>query len=144
MHPTNIREVATVVLLSACRCCGKSLGPIRCLRRNSVQKQSRYWAWFLYAFFNFTDFQPNLECFNLVPPICCFVNQLSIFASSFSITVTFKSFASIKLSCLHFGQYSGKFFSSVSSRICNLVLFPHTGHNIQFSFLLIPISCFLT
>ena len=38
---------------------------------DSVQKQSRYWAWFLCAFFNFTDFQPNLECFNLYQENIC-------------------------------------------------------------------------
>ena len=32
------------------------------------------------------------------------------------------------VSCLHFGQYSGKLTSSVSGRTLSLVLFPHTGH----------------
>lgn len=35
----------------------------------------------------------------------------------------------IKVSCLHFGQYNGKYFNSVISRIFILVLFPHTGQS---------------
>ena len=40
--------------------------PILQPRRNSVQKQSRYWAWFLYAFFVFALFVAYFECFNLL------------------------------------------------------------------------------
>src|SRR5699024_7157204 len=36
-------------------------------------------------------------------------------------------FTLIKVSCLHLGQNSGKYFSSVSPRIFSLVLFPQTG-----------------
>lgn len=35
----------------------------------------------------------------------------------------------VKVSCLHFGQYNGKYFNSVISRIFILVLFPHTGQS---------------
>lgn len=35
----------------------------------------------------------------------------------------------IKVSCLHCGQYNGKYFNSVISRIFILVLFPHTGQS---------------
>ena len=40
----------------------------------------------------------------------------------------------------HFGQNRGKFFSSVSSRIRVRVLFPHMGHNIQCSFIILIYS----
>lgn len=52
-------------------------------------------------------------------------------------------FTWIKVSCLHFGQNSGKFLSSVSFRIFNLVLFPQTGHNIQFSLSIFYYSPFI-
>lgn len=58
---------------------------------------------------------------------------LCVCASGSLITVILNCFTWIKVSCLHFGQNSGKFLSSVSFRIFNLVLFPQTGHNIQFS-----------
>ena len=58
---------------------------------------------------------------------------LCVCASGSLITVVLNCFTWIKVSCLHFGQNSGKFLSSVSFRIFNLVLFPQTGHNIQFS-----------
>jgi hypothetical protein len=47
------------------------------------------------------------------------------------ITVIFSFLTSIMLSCLHFGQYSGKFSSTVSASIINRVLCPQAGHNIQ-------------
>ena len=59
--------------------------------------------------------------------------RLCVCASGSLITVILNCFTWIKVSCLHFGQNSGKFLSSVSFRIFNLVLFPQTGHNIQFS-----------
>ena len=40
-------------------------------------------------------------------------------------------FTSIKLSCLHFGQNSGKFSSTVSDRILIRVLLPQTGDSTQ-------------
>ena len=40
-------------------------------------------------------------------------------------------FTVISISCLHFGQNSGKFFSTVSERILIRVLFLQTGHNIH-------------
>ena len=59
--------------------------------------------------------------------------RLCVCASGSLITVILNCFTWIKVSCLHFGQNSGKFLSSVSFRIFNLVLFPQTGHNTQFS-----------
>lgn len=44
-------------------------------------------------------------------------------------TYKFPFFTFTKVSCLHFGQYSGKLTSSVSGRTLSLVLFPHTGHS---------------
>ena len=40
----------------------------------------------------------------------------------------------IRVSCLHLGQYSGKFIRIVSTRSLSLVLLPQTGHNSHFSF----------
>ena len=59
------------------------------------------------------------------------VYLLCVFVSIPLIIVICKSFASIKLSCLHFEQQRGKFFNSVSARICILVLFPQTGQCTQ-------------
>ena len=58
---------------------------------------------------------------------------LCVNASGSVITEIFRFFTLIRFSCLHFGQYSGKFFISVSSRILNRVLLLHTGHKIHFS-----------
>ena len=57
--------------------------------------------------------------------------RLCVFASGSLITDIFSCFTLINVSCLHLGQYRGKFFSSVSSRICNLVLFPQMGQSIH-------------
>ena len=43
----------------------------------------------------------------------------------------FPCFSSISVSFRHFGQYRGKFFNSVSSRILILVLLPQRGQYIQ-------------
>ena len=59
--------------------------------------------------------------------------RLCVNASGSVITEIFNFFTLIRFSCLHFGQYSGKFFISVSSRILNRVLLLHTGHKIHFS-----------
>ena len=42
----------------------------------------------------------------------------------------------IRISCLHLGQYNGKFSSTVSSRIFNRVLLPQKGHKIHSIFML--------
>lgn len=60
--------------------------------------------------------------------------RLCVNASGSVITEIFRFFTLIRFSCLHFGQYSGKFFISVSSRILNRVLLLHIGHKIHFSF----------
>ena len=57
--------------------------------------------------------------------------RLCVLASGSLITAIFIFRTLIRVSCLHFGQYSGKFSSTVSSRIFNLVLLPQTGHNIH-------------
>ena len=48
-------------------------------------------------------------------------------------TVVCNSFTWITVSCLHFGQNSGKFSSTVSGRTLIRVLFPHTGHSTHLS-----------
>ena len=74
----------------------------------------------------------------------CFADyRLCVCASGSLITVILNCFTWIKVSCLHFGQNSGKFLSSVSFRIFNLVLFPQTGHNIQFSLSIFYYSPFI-
>ena len=65
--------------------------------------------------------------------------RLCVYASGSLITNTFNLCALIKVSCLHFGQYSGKFFSSVSSRIRNLVLFLQTGQCTHSHFTMVDI-----
>ena len=42
----------------------------------------------------------------------------------------------IRVSCLHLGQYNGKFSSTVSSRIFNRVLLPQKRHKIHSIFML--------
>ena len=55
--------------------------------------------------------------------------RLCVFASGSLITDKLNCRIAIIVSCLHFGQYSGKFSSTVSSRIFNRVLFAQVGHN---------------
>lgn len=55
--------------------------------------------------------------------------RLCVCASGSLATDIFIFCTLIIVSCLHFGQKSGKFFSSVSSRILILDLFRQTGHN---------------
>ena len=51
----------------------------------------------------------------------CFADyRLCVCASGSLITVIFNLWTLIRFSCLHFGQYKGKFLSTVSSRIFNL------------------------
>lgn len=59
--------------------------------------------------------------------------RLCVFASGSLITDILNCLILIISSCLHFGQNNGKFISSVSLRIFNLVSFPHIGHNIHCS-----------
>lgn len=68
------------------------------------------------------------------PTNCDFISQvhrLCVLASGTSAFVIFSCFAFINVCLWHLGQNSGKFFSSVSSRICTLVLLPQTGHSIH-------------
>ena len=58
--------------------------------------------------------------------------RLCVCASGSLITDIFSCRAEINVSCLHLGQYNGKFSRNVSSRIRTLVLEPQTGHNIHF------------
>ena len=51
------------------------------------------------------------------------------FLSGSVITVVCSSLTLISVSCLHFGQSSGKFSSTVSGRSFIRVLLPQTGHN---------------
>lgn len=57
--------------------------------------------------------------------------RLCVLASGSLITDIFSCFTLITVSCLHFGQNSGKFSSTVSTPILTLVLLPQTGHNIH-------------
>ena len=60
--------------------------------------------------------------------------RLCVLASGSLITDIFISFTLIKVSCLHLGQNSGKFSSTVSYLIFNLVLLPQTGQYIHLVF----------
>lgn len=55
------------------------------------------------------------------------VYWLCVCASGSRITAICKFFASINVSCLHFGQKRGKFFISISNRILTQVLFLYIG-----------------
>jgi len=57
--------------------------------------------------------------------------RLCILVSGSLIIDIFNCFTLIMVSCLHLGQNSGKFSSTVSSRILRRVLFPQTGHKIH-------------
>jgi hypothetical protein len=57
--------------------------------------------------------------------------RLCVLASGSLVTDIFNCFTLIIVSCLHLGQKSGKFSSTVSSRTLTLVLLPQTGHNIH-------------
>ena len=57
--------------------------------------------------------------------------RLCVFASGSLITDIFNCFTLISVSCLHFGQNSGKFSSTVSLRILIRVLLLQIGHNIK-------------
>ena len=69
------------------------------------------------------------------------VHRLCVLASGTSAFVIFSCFAFIKVCLWHLGQNSGKFFSSVSSRICTLVLLPQTGHSINSAFIVFGWCC---
>ena len=57
--------------------------------------------------------------------------RLCVLASGSWMMDRFSCLIAIKVSCLHLGQYSGKFSRTVSWRIFNRVLLPQTGHNIH-------------
>jgi len=57
--------------------------------------------------------------------------RLCVLASGSLITDIFNCFTLIIVSCLHLGQNSGKFSSTVSTPILTRVLLPQTGHNIH-------------
>ena len=60
------------------------------------------------------------------------VHRLCVYASGSLMTATSCCCTEISVSCLHLGQYSGKFSNTVSSRILSWVLFLQTGHSIHF------------
>ena len=72
-----------------------------------------------------------------ITPLSLFIHlvhyRLCVCASGSLITDIFSCRAEINVSCLHLGQYNGKFSRTVSSRIRTRVLESHTGHNIHVS-----------
>ena len=64
--------------------------------------------------------------------------RLCVCASGSLITDIFSCRAEINVSCLHLGQYNGKFSRTVSSRIFNRVLQPQTGHKTHCSHFILP------
>ena len=62
--------------------------------------------------------------------------RLCVLASGSCMMDRFSCLTAIKVSCLHLGQYSGKFSRTVSSRIFNRVLLPQKGHKIHSIFML--------
>ena len=86
-----------------------------------------------------------LLCKKIEPMSCEFPHKSSALRLAFGslITVVCKFFTSIRISCLHLGQYKGKFFNSVSSRICSRVLLPQTGQRTHSVFsIMIPLLCY--
>ena len=59
------------------------------------------------------------------------IHRLCGLAAGSWITVIWNCSTSIRISRLHFGQNTGKFFISVSALILSRVLLPHTGQRIQ-------------
>ena len=59
------------------------------------------------------------------------IYRLCVLASGSLIIVRLKFFTSTSVTCLHLGQNKGKFFNSVSSLICTLVLLLQTGQCIN-------------
>ena len=62
--------------------------------------------------------------------------RLCVCASGSWMIDKFSFLIVIRVSCLHLGQYNGKFSSTVSSRIFNRVLLPQKGHKIHSIFIL--------
>ena len=58
--------------------------------------------------------------------------RLCVFASGSLIIVVSNDLTLIKVSCLHLGQYKGKFINIVSLLIFILVLCLQIGHNNQY------------
>ena len=69
--------------------------------------------------------------------------RLCVYASGSLITDIFSCFTLTSVSCLHFGQNSGKFSSTVSLRTFTRVLLPQVGHKSHASSSAIanPLSC---
>ncbi len=65
-----------------------------------------------------------------IAPVCY---RLCVCASGSLITDIFNCRTLIRASCLHLGQYNGKFIRMVSSRSRSLVLLLQIGHRSQFS-----------
>ena len=91
-----------------------------------------------YCLYSIREWYKGLCCRTLLlskkePTNCDYsqIHRLCVFASGFLMIVICKFFVSIKLSCLHFGQYKGKFLSMVSILSLLRVLFPHIGQNIH-------------
>ena len=66
--------------------------------------------------------------------------RLCVYASGSVITVVLNCFTLIIISRLHFGQYSGKFSSTVLSQILILVLLLQLGHNSHSVFFILCFS----
>lgn len=66
--------------------------------------------------------------------------RLCVYASGSVITVVLNCFTLIIISRLHFGQYSGKFSSTVLSQILILVLLLQLGHNSHSFFFILCFS----
>ena len=87
-----------------------------------------------------TELSKFLFCNNYVwETICVFITshiKMNCFQKRYNFFLRIYFYitiiaVSISVSCLHFGQYSGKFSRTVSSRIFNRVLQPQTGHKIH-------------
>lgn len=75
----------------------------------------------------FTVVQENMKKPITAFHLACY--RLCVCASGSLRTVILKSFTVIKFSCLHFGQYRGKFIRTESSLTMLRVLLPQTGQS---------------
>src|SRR5699024_12102177 len=72
--------------------------------------------------------------------LCSVFNRITLGFVLFSILVVLNCFTLIIISRLHFGQYSGKFSSTVLSQILILVLLLQLGHNSHSFFFILCFS----
>ena len=93
-------------------------------------------AWRCSSFYAAGQIIENIKAEPITSEVLPQCYRLCVLASGSWIMDRFSCLTAIKVSCLHFGQYSGKFSRTISSRIFNRVLLPQKGHKIHSIFML--------